>query len=503
MARSIIINNDAWIPKELFHGAVKVEDVKDDLELRNTALMRQKSMGFHRPDEDAAPEYFTLWRERGDYLVVPRSYYRTVLEPQFRAHRGDFPVKMSSGFRNFLGLADQPIPCTITLRERQTPAYEALVTNGGGTIQLACGAGKTPTALKYAADRGHPTLIIVNTNTLLDQWVKELLEATESHPRFFPTLTAAHVGRIQQKVCDFEGKTFVVAMIHTLAKRPFSSDLYKYFGTVIMDEVHHLSANYFNSVANKFWGVRIGLSASAQREDGMDPMFTHHIGEIVHTDLKQALLPDIYFLESGLTWERLSPDPGDGRRHGKDSFYLWNKTNYGEWRNTGKINFGKLVTHICADPDFNEMILGHIGLAAEAKRKVLILGERVDQLEFLQESWAERSEIPCGLVVGKKKGPERKAALETQVVFATAKLAEEGLDCPSFDSLFIIVPKSPLRFIQQAVGRILRVKEGKSTPIVVIFAYKGLACKEMTWVYDKVRANLRKLEFPFQKFEHG
>jgi superfamily II DNA or RNA helicase len=62
------------------------------------------------------------------------------------------------------------------------------------------------------------------------------------------------------------------------------------------------------------------------------------------------------------------------------------------------------------------------------------------------------------------KEEELETAAEAQVIFATRQFAEEGLDIPMLDSIFLTTPFSD---VEQAVGRILRPIDGKKDPIVV------------------------------------
>lgn len=482
-AKSVILNSEAWVPVDLISAPI-MANIEHDLSIFNVTKQKAAAAGYSRKEEDdGTPDYFVLWRRRGKYVVVPRAYYFDSLRPRLQKFLGSDLVEQ----RNVSSWGELPngFPeCTITLRPKQVPAYEAAMAYGGGTIQLACGLGKTPTALRMAADIGKPTLIVVNTNVLLDQWRREILEETSQHPKFFPSLTPADVGHIQQNICDFEGKPFTLAMIHTLAVRDFSTAFYRYFGTIIYDECHNLSTNYFYKVGHRFWGIRIGLSASAKREDTMDRMFTYHIGKVVHVNLTQDLKPEVFLMPSGIKWEDL-----DDR--GKQAFKMWNHPH--------KINFSKLVTRISLSPEFNDKIIALLGSAAKKGRKILVLGERVAQLEYLHETWTEMSEFSTGLIIGKKTQDERRLALDSAVVFATSKLAEEGLDCPEFDTLIIIIPKSSKKFMQQAAGRILRSVEGKDTPVICIFTYDHLNCSEMEYLQRNVKSNLNSLGFSFKK----
>ncbi len=64
---------------------------------------------------------------------------------------------------------------------------------------------------------------------------------------------------------------------------------------------------------------------------------------------------------------------------------------------------------------------------------------------------------------------ERLRNKEFQVIFATNPLAEEGLDLPHLDRLFLTCPSRNKRKVIQAVGRIMRPCDGKEDAIVFDF----------------------------------
>jgi superfamily II DNA or RNA helicase len=57
---------------------------------------------------------------------------------------------------------------------------------------------------------------------------------------------------------------------------------------------------------------------------------------------------------------------------------------------------------------------------------------------------------------------------EKQVTFAIAKYGREGLDERSLDTIIVNEPLSSRNSLQQLMGRVLRKKEGKKEPVVVI-----------------------------------
>ena len=72
------------------------------------------------------------------------------------------------------------------------------------------------------------------------------------------------------------------------------------------------------------------------------------------------------------------------------------------------------------------------------------------------------------LFLGGMKEAEASEALKAQVVYATQQMAKEGLDRPAFDTLIIAHPFTGKGRLKQTGGRILRSREGKQHPVILV-----------------------------------
>ena len=146
------------------------------------------------------------------------------------------------------------IECKIVLdATRQQPQAAQYVENAlrksyqwGGFLSLPCGYGKTLTALYIAIEtirriESHPrrTLVIVPDSNILSQWFETLRQ-------YVP---GARVGILRQNRIEIEEHDFVVAMVHSVAKRDYPH--LNSFGFVIFDEAHHMVAPLFSRVLQK------------------------------------------------------------------------------------------------------------------------------------------------------------------------------------------------------------------------------------------------------------
>uniref|UniRef100_A0A7C3SNC5 Helicase ATP-binding domain-containing protein n=1 Tax=Dictyoglomus turgidum TaxID=513050 RepID=A0A7C3SNC5_9BACT len=161
-------------------------------------------------------EPIQAYREEGDYLLVPREFYRG---NNLFVYKKILPEWEKVEFQNKIELRD----------DIQRECAEAMEKNDGGIISLACGLGKTVLALNHIAKRGYPAIVIVNTTALLQQWAGEIKRFLNIRP-----------GVIQggDPLTWSWQEPVVLAMLHTLSLNaeevPYK--VRSRFGTVVFDE---------------------------------------------------------------------------------------------------------------------------------------------------------------------------------------------------------------------------------------------------------------------------
>jgi len=119
----------------------------------------------------------------------------------------------------------------------------------GGIISVPCGFGKTIMAVYIACHFKKKTLFVSHKDFLNQQFL-------ESVKQFVPN---AKIGKIKQSKVDTENKEFVIASLQSLAMREYDINIFKDFGLVIIDEVHHTGAEVF-SKAFKYINSKIILN---------------------------------------------------------------------------------------------------------------------------------------------------------------------------------------------------------------------------------------------------
>lgn len=127
--------------------------------------------------------------------------------------------------------------------------------------------------------RACSTLIIVNKNMLLTQWIDRFVD-------YFGYLKKdiGYLGKGKNKL----NGNIDVATMQSLKNNP---DIVNNYSFVIVDECHHIPALTFEQIVKQFFGRYIlGLSATPNRKDGLDPILFEQLGNISYEHKKKEHL---------------------------------------------------------------------------------------------------------------------------------------------------------------------------------------------------------------------
>jgi superfamily II DNA or RNA helicase len=325
---------------------------------------------------------------------------------------------------------------------------------GGGIISVGPGRGKTVMAIKKIEELGLKTLILVHTSDLLTQWIERI-------EQYLPT---ANIGIIQGKTINTEGKDIVIGMIQSISAptkdKDYPPELFKQFGLVIIDECHHIGAKQFSRCLNKtVFKYTMGLSATPNRPDGMAKIFKYYLGDICYkdteiqkTDEEKALdhIPDAEVR----VYEYFNYDPD----------YCNIVYNYQK-----KPMTTIMESNMCDCQRRTEFILSLLPSLIAEGRKIIVLVSRKTLIADLMEAILERSIATVGAYIGGMKPAQLAESKTKQILVATYKMAEEGFDCQSLDTLIMATPKTR---IEQSTGRIMRKKKNERTftPLIIDIA---------------------------------
>lgn len=372
------------------------------------------------------PESFKIYQENEKLLKVPKFYGIS----KFGKPEKNEEVKGDKVKLKFKG----------KLRDYQKPIVDISIKHmkekDGGLISVGCGKGKTCMSLYIACKFKVKTLVIVHKTFLLNQWVDRIKQFTN-----------AEIGIIQQNKVDTNGKDIVIGMLQSIAKDKYDKDIFKEFGLVIFDEAHHAPSKYFSRALPIISCKKsLALSATPKRSDRLEKVLYWYLGNIMYKappeENKEVLVKIIKYNVSHKKF-----------REFKLPF-------------TGEVNRPKTLTKICQIKKRNKFIVKLLQeIMLEDQRKVLLLSDRIEHLEYLKELIDEKEFTTSDFYIGGRKQKDLDEASKCQLLLGTFAMASEALDIPELNTLIMVTPR---REIEQSVGRILR-KEHEVQPLVIDF----------------------------------
>jgi superfamily II DNA or RNA helicase len=138
----------------------------------------------------------------------------------------------------------------------------------------------------------------------------------------------------------------------------------------------------------------------------------------------------------------------------------------------------------------NRQIVGDIGQAVRDGRSPLVLTNRTDHIERLASALSDAQHVL--ILKGGMGRKQRKAIVERlasipdgtpRVLIATGSYIGEGFDDSRLDTLFLTMPISWRGTLQQYVGRLHRIHDGKK--VVRVFDYVDSQVPMLGRMYDK------------------
>jgi superfamily II DNA or RNA helicase len=369
-----------------------------------------------------------------------------------------------------------PIPILrskMKLRNYQKEALDAWQEAGKkGVIVLPTGAGKTHIALQAIQMLNEPTLIIVPTIDLIDQWRRHL-EAEFN-------IEVGVLGGGEERIRPITVSTYDSASLR-------ADQLGNRFMFLVFDEVHHLPAPTYSQIAEMYIAPhRMGLTATYEREDG------------AHRDLPRLMGGKVFELEvdqlvgkhlSGYVYEKvlieLTPKEEEDYRREYAIFADYLKSSGIKLQSAA--DFQRFIMRTGRDPEARKALLARnkalrIVLNSEAKIEKLgnylktyrnaksLIFTRYNELVY---TISRRFLIPA--ITYQTQKDERREILEkfkagSYNAIVTSQVLDEGIDVPDASLGFILGGTGSSREYIQRLGRILRKKEGKEAKLIEFIA---------------------------------
>ena len=172
------------------------------------------------------------------------------------------------------------------LRQSQQDVYDSLDDNC--IINAWVSWGKTFTGLALAGKLGQKTLVVTHTVPLRNQWAKEVEKVYGFNPGIIGS------GRFELD------SPIVIGNTQTLYRN--IEKIRKEFGTVILDEMHHVSSPTFTRIVDEMpTRYKIGLTGTLERKDGRHVVFRDYFGHNVFKPPKENyLIPEVHVIKSDI-----------------------------------------------------------------------------------------------------------------------------------------------------------------------------------------------------------
>ncbi len=351
----------------------------------------------------------------------------------------------------------------LVLRDYQQRALNSWIKAGmKGCIVLPTGAGKTIVGVKAIERVNSSSLIVVPTLDLMDQWVSVL-------SKYFNT-QIGKLGGGDDTIEAITVSTYDSAYIR-------ASSLGNKFSLVIFDEVHHLAAPGYRSIAEQLASpFRLGLTATIEREDGLHKELPKLVGGIVFQAGPSGLAEKRHLATYTIERRRIEMLPEE---------VLEYKKNYGRFlfsiRKLGfRMNypnaFQRLIMMSSRSKLAREAILTrnkamNIALNSRAKfeelKEILAENKGIKTIIFTQHNSlvhdiSNKFLIP--FITHKSKKEDRQDILKgfregRYAAIVTSKVLDEGVDVPDAGLGIIVSGTGSSREFIQRLGRLLRPKQ--------------------------------------------
>lgn len=403
-----------------------------ELTIKNPAYM--EAIRFQRSTIGITRE-IKLFQETMKHIIIPRGYLFQLIK-KLKAMKityifNDETISLDTHF---------PIP-SATLRTYQNDAIIKALKYRQGVIVSPCGSGKTVMGIFFITLAQQRTLWITHTKDLLFQTIDQIEKFLA-----IPKEEIGIIGAGKVKI----GEKITVGLVQTLIN--FDEVLISNgFGTIIIDEAHRVPSKTFQQIVVKSKAkYRLGLTATPKRKDGLETILYRVVGptifEINEKDLlaeNRILIPEI---------KKVFTD------------FYYQVTDY-----------QKLIKQLVTCKNRNELIVQTIAATLQKTEVALLLSSRVEHCQLLALLLTEAMpDYRVAILTGKVSSLEREMIIDQartgdiQLIIAT-QVADEGLDIPNLNKLYLGTPSKSKAKVKQQLGRIMRNVDVKETPIVYDF----------------------------------
>lgn len=427
----IVISNQIYLKRAQLSKKLIVF-LREQLNFYNSDYLVKKNLGKSVFNTE---KFFKLIEESENEVMIPRGFSASLV--QF-CNKEFIPYKIIDKRKKKESI---DFDSNIELLGHQEIALKRIRENDFGVIVSPPGSGKTIIGLEIIAEKRQPALIIVHRKQLFDQWIERIQD--------FLKISKKEIGQIGNQKKKI-GKHITIAMIQSLSRIDDYSEISNAFGTIIIDECHHIPAKSFREAIVNFNSFYFyGLTATPKRKNNDQKLIFIYIGNILH----QVNQTD-YLAEKRIKTEINIKETE-----------LFAPFDY-------KIDKYETISRILIhDTQRNSLILKDIEENVHRFKTILVLSERKAHVDILNLYLKNKYETIT--IYGDDSVSARKSKIEQikqghfKIVISTGQYFGEGIDINNLECLFIVYPFAFEGKLIQYIGRIQR---SENRP--VIFDYR-------------------------------
>ena len=407
-------------------------------------------------DHDQEPD-FCVWDHRTEYWRAKAIYYSDIIK------------WLKSNNINYVDKAQKYDKLNIKLNlDYQLYSYQKngvqawKKKNFRGSIILPTGSGKSYLAVQAIYELQIPTLIVLPTIDLMNQWYDLLTEAFD--------LEIGILGGGYHEIKQITVTTYDSAQIYI--------DTYGCrFGFIIFDEVHHLPSTVNAQIAEMCIApYRLGLTATYHRTDGLQGKLDRLLGPVVYQVGIDELTGN-HLANFDIIRIKIDLTPNEKKEYQEYTSIYRDFVKDTDYKFTGP-DLQKFLKEVNLRPDARKALLAKFN----SRKIVLNAARKLDILELLLKQhhkdrmiiFTENNELVYKIAVDffipalthQTKTKERKLILSKfrsgeYSVLVTSKVLNEGVDVPEANVGVILSGSgSPTEYLQR-LGRLLRKGENK------------------------------------------
>ncbi len=423
--------------------------LKEELNFVNSEFIIKKKMG---KNTFGAKRIFKFVEETENEISIPRGFIGKLIR-FCREHQIE---------HNLLDKRKKKDPILFSfnaqLREHQKQVFETVAKKDFGVIVAPPSSGKTIIGLKIIAEKQQPALIIVHRKQLVEQWIERI--------ETFLGIPKSEIGKIGQGKNKI-GNKITVATIQSLPKQ--IENIESAFGTIIIDECHHVPAETFRNTIEKLHTFYLyGLTATPFRKYSDGKLIFTHIGEIIAT---------------------IKPNEIEAFQQAK---IVIRNTELDVPYNSKTDSFETLSKILIHDSTRNKLILEDVKRELNIGKKVVIITERKEHIASLNQFLKQFYEVVT--LSGEDSVNSRKSKWQIlsegnfQILITTGQYFGEGTDLHNINCLFLVYPFSFEGKLIQYIGRVQR-----SEIAPIIYDYRDYKIDSLNKLFLKRNTYYRKI----------